>query len=93
MNGLNDTCASSKRVASVNRGLQAYVAEKHAAEKHAAAERAAEKCAAEKRAAEKCAADVAAEQRAWEQRHPDAIYDYDLYCDLYDGSYSGCPPW
>jgi len=54
---------------------------------------AAEEHTAEKRAAEKRAADVAAEQRAWEQRHPDAIYDYDLYCDLYDGSYGGCPPW
>ena len=55
----------------------------------AAEEHTAEKRAAEKRAAEKRAAEVAAEQRAWERKHPGAIYDYDLYCDLYDGSYRG----
>ena len=67
--------------ACANRSLQSYVAEKRAAEQHAAAKR-----EAEKRAAEKLAADIEAERRAWTNQYPDAIYDYDAYCDRYDGS-------
>ena len=57
---------------------------KATAERHA---REAEKRAAEKRAAEKRTAEAEAEQHAWDRQFPGAAYDYDLYCDLYDGSY------